>query len=77
MIFFIYVYQRYIYRVDPKRVNEFGTSQEMIEQNGSVGGDQKAIKDKPVDDSVKPTEEKTEKEKKEDWAKTKPVSKLS
>ena len=66
MIFFIYVYQRYIYRVDPKRVNEFGTSQEMIEQNGSVGGDPKAIKDKPVDDSVKPTEEKTEKEKKED-----------
>lgn len=31
MIFFIYLYQRWIYRVDPKRVNEFGTSQEMLE----------------------------------------------
>ena len=36
MIFFIYLYQRYIYRVDPKRVNEFGTSQEMLEQNGEA-----------------------------------------
>ncbi|PVD26713.1 hypothetical protein C0Q70_14391 [Pomacea canaliculata] len=31
VIFFIYLYQRWIYRVDPKRVNEFGTSQEMLE----------------------------------------------
>jgi hypothetical protein len=31
------VYQRWIYRVDPKRVNEFGTSGEMVDQdqNGS------------------------------------------
>lgn len=36
IVFFIYLYQRHIYRVDPKRVNEFGTSQEMLEQNGSV-----------------------------------------
>lgn len=36
IVFFIYLYQRYIYRVDPKRVNEFGTSQEMLEQNGSI-----------------------------------------
>ena len=27
-MFFIYLYQRWIYRVDPKRVNEFGTSGE-------------------------------------------------
>lgn len=26
--FQIYIYQRWIYRVDPKRVNEFGTSME-------------------------------------------------
>lgn len=26
MVFFIYLYQRWIYRVDPNRVNEFGTS---------------------------------------------------
>ncbi|CAL1530511.1 unnamed protein product [Lymnaea stagnalis] len=36
VIFFIYLYQRYIYSVDPKRVNEFGTSQEMLETNGAV-----------------------------------------
>lgn len=28
IVFFIYLYQRYIYRVDPKRVNEFGTTGE-------------------------------------------------
>ena len=26
MVFFVYLYQRWIYRVDPNRVNEFGTS---------------------------------------------------
>ncbi|KAL8610919.1 Cleft lip and palate transmembrane protein 1 like protein [Nucella lapillus] len=31
VIFFIYLYQRWIYRIDPKRVNEFGTSQEMMD----------------------------------------------
>jgi len=43
IIFCIYLYQRWIYRVDPKRVNEFGTSAEMMDQlpvadgqNGSV-----------------------------------------
>ncbi|KAK7086896.1 Cleft lip and palate transmembrane protein 1 like protein [Halocaridina rubra] len=29
VIFFIFLYQRYIYRVDPTRMNEFGFSQEM------------------------------------------------
>ena len=32
MVFFIFLYQRYIYRVDPSRVNEFGFSQEMLER---------------------------------------------
>jgi len=43
IIFCIYLYQRWIYRVDPKRVNEFGTSGEMLDpqqvadgQNGAV-----------------------------------------
>ncbi|CAK8688501.1 unnamed protein product [Clavelina lepadiformis] len=31
IVFFIYLYQRYAYRVDPKRVNEFGTSAEILE----------------------------------------------
>merc|ERR1719228_485314 len=29
VIFFIFLYQRYIYRIDPSRVNEFGFSQDM------------------------------------------------
>ncbi|XP_069117157.1 putative lipid scramblase CLPTM1 [Argopecten irradians] len=36
IVFFIFLYQRYIYRIDPKRVNEFGTSQEMFDQNGTA-----------------------------------------
>ncbi|XP_005100873.1 cleft lip and palate transmembrane protein 1 homolog isoform X2 [Aplysia californica] len=49
VIFFIYLYQRYIYSVDPKRVNEFGTSQEMMDSPGEVaeeeggGGEQQAL----------------------------------
>jgi len=33
VIFFIYLYQRYIYRIDPTRVNEFGYSAEMLDKN--------------------------------------------
>lgn len=28
IVFFIFLYQRWIYRMDPKRVNEFGTTGE-------------------------------------------------
>lgn len=31
-MFFIFLYQRYIYKVDLKRVNEFGFSAEMLEE---------------------------------------------
>lgn len=62
VIFFIYLYQRYIYRVDPKRLNEFGTSGEMMEQNGEVaGGDQRQITEGESTESeaaVKSVEEK-------------------
>jgi hypothetical protein len=44
VVFFIFLYQRYIYRVDPKRTNEFGFSKEELDQqdaeakaNGQVG----------------------------------------
>lgn len=33
IIFIIYLYQRWIYRVDPKRVNEFGVSGEQLEES--------------------------------------------
>jgi len=37
IIFFIYLYQRYIYRIDPKRVNEFGYSADMLDENQQSG----------------------------------------
>ncbi|KAH3847763.1 putative lipid scramblase CLPTM1 [Dreissena polymorpha] len=43
VIFFIFLYQKYIYRVDPSRVNEFGVSKEMLEENGTAS----AIEGKP------------------------------
>ncbi|XP_012691696.1 cleft lip and palate transmembrane protein 1 homolog [Clupea harengus] len=60
VVFFIYLYQRWIYRVDPNRVNEFGTS-----------GVEKPNKDSPVEASDNaPTPaaitEKAEEEKKND-----------
>ena len=36
IVFCIYIYQRYIYRVDPKRVNEFGTSGDMFDEEGKI-----------------------------------------
>lgn len=36
IVFFIYLYQRYIYRVDPKRVNEFGTTGEDHKTNSNT-----------------------------------------
>uniref|UniRef100_A0AC34PV32 Cleft lip and palate associated transmembrane protein n=1 Tax=Panagrolaimus sp. JU765 TaxID=591449 RepID=A0AC34PV32_9BILA len=42
IIFLIYLYQRWIYRVDPKRVNEYGTSMEHENENHE---EQKAISD--------------------------------
>ena len=32
IIFFIFLYQKYIYKIDPTRINEFGFSAEMMEQ---------------------------------------------
>ena len=71
MIFFIYLYQRWIYRIDPKRVNEFGTSQEMIDNPAAVLAADEA------DDTTGPLAiekedgeagpPKTDAEKKEDW----------
>lgn len=48
IVFFIFLYQRYIYKVDMKRVNEFGFSAEMLEQkskdNLASGTEPPAIK---------------------------------
>jgi hypothetical protein len=51
IVFLIYLYQRYIYRVDPTRVNEFGVSAEMMDN---------------INAGMEPIEDKTAEEKKED-----------
>lgn len=50
VVFFIYLYQRWIYRVDPNRVNEFGTSGVDQAQNNTAAAapaTAAAITDKP------------------------------
>ena len=47
IVFFIYLYQRWIYRVDPKRVNEFGTSGEDANIKGAVSNE-----NSPADPSI-------------------------
>jgi len=81
IIFCIYLYQRWIYRVDPKRVNEFGTSGEMLDpqqvadgQNGTVPAiDSSASVDEVADNDISgdapepsPEPEKSTSEKKKD-----------
>jgi hypothetical protein len=45
IVFFIFLYQRWIYKVDKKRVNEFGFSGEMLEnfENEKASKDNKAL----------------------------------
>ena len=42
IVFFIYLYQRWIYQVDPKRINEFGTSGEDANIKGAVTSENSA-----------------------------------
>lgn len=43
IVFFIFLYQRYIYKVDHKRVNEFGFSGEMEQQQKLIKNGASAI----------------------------------
>ena len=43
-MFFIFLYQRYIYRVDHSRVNEFGFSGDMLDENKKEDENVKSIK---------------------------------
>lgn len=54
VVFFIYLYQRWIYRVDPNRVNEFGTSG--VDQNNTAAAADAAPAAAAITD--KPEEEK-------------------
>lgn len=44
VVFFIFLYQRWIYRVDPTRVNEFGYAAEPVEE------EIQAVEEKKKDD---------------------------
>ncbi|OON18263.1 hypothetical protein X801_05883 [Opisthorchis viverrini] len=36
VIFFIYLYQRWIYPMDPNRINEFGVSKQMLDKTEGI-----------------------------------------
>lgn len=61
IIFFIYLYQRWIYRVDPKRVNEFGVSGEELEGKPRPGEEPKAIGQAESESAKKVTKPKADK----------------
>ena len=49
IVFFIFLYQRYIYKEDKSRVNEFGFSGDMLEEKDATpleNGDTKALENK-------------------------------
>ena len=58
IVFFIFLYQRWIYKVDKKRVNEFGFSGEMLDDKNktpeaiteeAAANDEKSVTDKKDD----------------------------
>lgn len=60
IVFFIFLYQRYIYKEDPTRVNEFGYSAEMLEDNAGaevaeIETQSGAIEDKSEDAELVPS----------------------
>lgn len=56
VVFFVYLYQRWIYRVDPNRVNEFGTSGVDLSKKNTAEGDAAAP---PIDAATTPSIEAT------------------
>ena len=66
IVFFIFLYQRWIYRVDLKRVNEYGTSgeDELSRSRGGATGDRAAAANGPepcTDGEIKsPVEKKND-----------------
>lgn len=69
IVFLIFLYQRWIYKVDPTRVNEFGTSGETPESEEQSGdGSEAKAKDENPEAEVKPLPNKSETEKKTDWS---------
>ncbi len=64
IVFFVFLYQRWIYRVDPTRLNEFGTSGDMhAEVEGRQNGAIQAPQEAEVEPEVEVGPEETKKEK--------------
>jgi len=71
VVFFIFLYQRYIYRVDYTRVNEFGISGDMLDESGSIKDTVTAdaagqIEDKSSQENGAPSQPKSVESKKKD-----------
>lgn len=65
IVFFIFLYQRWIYRVDLKRVNEFGTTGEDTMGAAVTQGATEENTDPPITDTNEESV-KNEQEKKDD-----------
>jgi len=80
IVFFIFLYQRYIYKEDPNRVNEYGYSAQMLNDKDKNGGASNAVEDSsqvatepgtqaeahPSTDSQSQNKQKSKKNKKND-----------
>ena len=66
IVFFIALYQRWIYPIDPKRVNEFGTTGEMVD-NTAVTAEQESKESKVNENGAVITEAEVVSDKKNDW----------
>lgn len=54
IVFFIFLYQRWIYKVDSKRINEFGFSAEMLEEHEAKSKQTNALTDGSEQSAVAP-----------------------
>merc|ERR1719391_1619036 len=52
IVFFIFLYQRYIYKEDPNRVNEYGYSAAMLDEHDKSKEGKNAVEAKPEENSA-------------------------
>lgn len=73
IIFFIFLYQRYVYVIDETRLNEFGVSKEMYAEADAEGGEKKdgdaAVKPTAQLEDANEVKEVKEAPQKDEWAK--------
>ena len=68
IVFFIYLYQRWIYPIDPKRVNEFGLTGEPVDSTDAAAdpNTQQAVEAKPIENGAATTDAEVVSDKKND-----------